>query len=274
MITLILNSMEGPLQLLLAENNSQSEKLSLKAVKEWEPQGQGAETLIPNLAALLQENNLVASDIFRIACVRGPGSFTGIRLALTTALGLARSIASEPLLAGLDYLPLLAKTGLEKINSNQLPCSIWVLTHARRGQIHIQGFAAANANREITPLCEPEGCLIKKGLEKIKNLSPKSQPVFLLGSALPRNAEVIHEKFADELLTKQVILFDEEFFIPSQASLLAAAKLAEYSAKPIEALYIRSSDAEENLPYIAAGLGLDPHQAMLDLLKLTGRDGS
>ena len=131
MITLILNSMEGPLQLLLAENDSQGENLKLKAYQEWEPQGQGAETLIPNLAALLAQNKLAASDICRIACVRGPGSFTGIRLALTTALGLARSIASQPLLAGLDYLPLLANTALEEVSSSQLPASVWVLTHAR-----------------------------------------------------------------------------------------------------------------------------------------------
>ena len=273
MITLILNSMEGPLQLLLAENDSQGENLKLKAYQEWEPQGQGAETLIPNLAALLAQNKLAASDIYRIACVRGPGSFTGIRLALTTALGLARSIASQPLLAGLDYLPLLANTALEEVSSSQLPASVWVLTHARRGQIHIQGFKA-NASHELSSLCLPEGCLIEKGLEKIKNLSPKSSPIFLMGSALPRNAELINAEFAEELCLKQLTLLDEKLFTPSQTSLLKAASRAEYSTKPIEALYLRSSDAEENLPYIAAGLGLDPHQAMLDLLKLTGREAS
>ena len=277
MITLILNSTEGPLQLLLAENNHPANgKLNLKCAQTWEPQGQGAETLIPNLAAMLEQNKLTAGDISRIACVRGPGSFTGIRLALTTALGLARSIPSQPLMvgplmAGLDYLPLLAQTALETLSQPQLPCSIWVLTHARRGQIHLQGFEA-NTERKLNSLYPPQGCLTTAGLEIIKQHSPKSKPIFLTGSALPRNPE-LPELIATELGQQlpQISLLAENLFTPSQTSLMEAASLAQYSSKPIDALYLRSSDAEENLPYIAAGLGLDPHQAMLDLLKLTGR---
>lgn len=264
MITLILNSMEGPIQLILAQSKPETTELGNMAIMDsmcWEPQGQGAETLIPNLSTLLEKNELTPSSISRIACVRGPGSFTGIRLALTTALGLSRSIPGNPTLAGLDYLPLLASSA--SLNYRIPPtASIWIITHARRGQVHMQGFDAKCPLHCITPA---QGCRLDDVITVIKEKSPEYTQIYLLGSGLSRNQEYFVEALPEAILL-------EESISPSLQSLLEAAENASYSDKPIEALYLRASDAEENLPYIAAGLGLDPHQAMLDLLKLTGRN--
>ncbi|MBQ4132392.1 MAG: tRNA (adenosine(37)-N6)-threonylcarbamoyltransferase complex dimerization subunit type 1 TsaB [Desulfovibrionaceae bacterium] len=311
MVTIIINSMEGPLQLLLArtaENRSFQSCASVCAEGGnaleyafrttasalidslcWEPDGQGAETLIPNLAELLQKNGIKNSEVRRIACVRGPGSFTGIRLALSTALGLSRSMPGKPELGGIDYLPLLAHTALTALDLPQAG-NLWTLTHARRGQVHIQGF---NLETELSPLCAARGCLLKNAAEIIDNggdgaaVHPDTNrakkgcadnvqeggqpaqhpsPLYLMGSGLARNREFFATCFP------HAHLLDEPLF-PSVPCLLGAAAGAEYSRKPVEPLYLRASDAEENLPYIAAGLGLDPHQAMLDLLKLTGRMG-
>ncbi len=137
MLTLILNSMEGPLQLILAIQDSPgSANLRPLAQKNWEARGQGVESLIPALKDILDKNALKREQISGIACVRGPGSFTGIRLVLTTALALSRALPSHPVLAGLDYLPLLAQTAAENISDMQGPYPIWTLTHARRGQVH------------------------------------------------------------------------------------------------------------------------------------------
>ena len=106
-ILLLLNASEGLLQMGLAENGR------IAAWREYPAAGQGAETLIPTLAEMLEEAGYARPQISRIACARGPGSFTGIRLALTTAFGLSRAIVRSdgrgPLLAGMDYLPLLAE---------------------------------------------------------------------------------------------------------------------------------------------------------------------
>lgn len=51
-----------------------------------------AEELLPNIKTLLSETGLIRSDIDAIAVSRGPGSFTGIRIGLSTALGLARGL--------------------------------------------------------------------------------------------------------------------------------------------------------------------------------------
>ena len=261
MLTLILNSMEGPIQLALAKQTlSPGNTPGIADSMCWEPQGQGADTLIPNLEKLLERNGLVPASINRIACVRGPGSFTGIRLALSTALGLSRSIPGRPALGGIDYLPLLAVTAAKE---NALPAfaSIWALTHARRWQVHIQGFAAGE---RLVSLGEPKGCLLEKAALYIKTKSLPEAPIYLTGSGLARNMEY----FAAN--TPEAALLESPVY-PNLEALNAAAANARYSDKPIDPLYLRVSDAEENLPYIATGLGLDPHQAMLDLLKLTGR---
>ncbi|HRF36345.1 MAG TPA: tRNA (adenosine(37)-N6)-threonylcarbamoyltransferase complex dimerization subunit type 1 TsaB, partial [Clostridia bacterium] len=45
--------------------------------------------LLPSIDQLLAESGLTISEIQNIACVVGPGSFTGIRLGVTTCNGLA-----------------------------------------------------------------------------------------------------------------------------------------------------------------------------------------
>jgi tRNA threonylcarbamoyl adenosine modification protein YeaZ len=51
-----------------------------------------SEELLPNIKTLLAQVDIKSSDIDLVAVSRGPGSFTGIRIGLATALGLARSL--------------------------------------------------------------------------------------------------------------------------------------------------------------------------------------
>jgi len=62
--------------------------------------------LIPEIAALLEDQRATLRDIEAIVVVNGPGSFTGIRVGLSTAKGLAEG-AGIPLIA-LSRLALLA----------------------------------------------------------------------------------------------------------------------------------------------------------------------
>jgi tRNA threonylcarbamoyladenosine biosynthesis protein TsaB len=66
--------------------------------------------LIPEIAALLQKQQATMSDIEAIVVVSGPGSFTGIRVGLSTAKGLSDG-AGIPLIA-VSRLALLAHASL------------------------------------------------------------------------------------------------------------------------------------------------------------------
>ena len=86
-----------------------------------------AERLIPLLEGLLAGQGLGWSDVTRIAVGTGPGNFTGVRIAVAAARGLALGLEAE--LVGVTSLQALA-FGLER----PLAC-----LDARRGSVYVQG---------------------------------------------------------------------------------------------------------------------------------------
>jgi tRNA threonylcarbamoyladenosine biosynthesis protein TsaB len=70
--------------------------------------------LIPEIAAMLESRHATLRDIEAIVVVNGPGSFTGIRVGLSTAKGLAEG-AGIPLLAVSRLALLAGVTGLPHV---------------------------------------------------------------------------------------------------------------------------------------------------------------
>ena len=107
-----------------------------------------ATRLLPLAANLLAEAGLRFSDIDRIAVGVGPGTFTGLRIGLAGARGLAQSVDAQ--LVGVSSLRALALAA-----ANSPACSgqgIVALIDARRGE----AFAAAYApGRQPLPGREP-----------------------------------------------------------------------------------------------------------------------
>src|SRR5580698_9854146 len=83
--------------------------------------------LIPEIAALLESRQATPRDIEAIVVVSGPGSFTGIRVGLSTAKGLAEG-AGIPLIA-VSRLALLA-------NASGLP-HVLAAVDAGRGEYYV-----------------------------------------------------------------------------------------------------------------------------------------
>lgn len=86
-----------------------------------------AARLIPEIAALLDSQKLTVSDLEAMVVVNGPGSFTGIRIGLGTAKGLAEG-AGVPLLA-VSRLALIA-------NATGLP-HVMAAVDAGRGEFYV-----------------------------------------------------------------------------------------------------------------------------------------
>lgn len=272
-LILALNAAEARLQLALARvagpASAKDAADGFLAAQEWHAPSQGVELLAPALEQMLARLHCRPERIRRIACVRGPGSFTGLRLALATAAGLVR--ATGALQAGIEYLPLLAQQVYSQsaATATAQHGALWVLTHARRNLVHPQGFVMdqndgvnALAPAAALPLMPEEGLSETSAVPHIQSLS-RGLPLLFLGSGRTRNLAVMRQLFPDALQ------LPESFDHPSTAALLRAAHAATYAQADIAPLYIRASDAEENLPRIAVKLGLDPDQAGRRLRDLT-----
>ena len=145
--TLIMNASEGRIQFVLEQEGS------LACAQEWSAPSKGTELLTPALADAFQRLGIMPSDISRIACVAGPGSFTGLRLALTTAAAFRRATGAA--VAPLNELQALAGSVPFGLLFPARETRIRVITHARRGLVHGQDFLCAPGSALPSPVDEP-----------------------------------------------------------------------------------------------------------------------
>lgn len=88
-----------------------------------------AERLVPMLEEMLAEAGAGWGDVGRIGVCTGPGNFTGIRISVALARGLALGLG----------IPALGVTSFEAIaGNNHFP--FWATLAAPRGQIYAQRF--------------------------------------------------------------------------------------------------------------------------------------
>lgn len=169
---------------------------------------------------------------------------------------------------------------------------VWVLTHARRGLIYCQGFslkagvpqnAPAETEYYVCPASSAQSSYYLQAQDKVRvlegtvaaqliavSLQEAGAEAVVLGSGLHNNAEF----FAPLAGLKSCTLLPAVFNHPAADALLGATSHLTFTMEDIAPLYLRGSDAEDNLEYIAAKLGLDPTQAREKLTYLLTRTPS
>ncbi|KIM09755.1 MAG: peptidase M22 [Sulfurovum sp. FS06-10] len=157
-----------------------------------------AEKLHVFIVEILSENNLQFSDLKAIAVSQGPGSYTGLRIGVSSAKGLCYAL-NIPLIA-IDTLQLLAKQ-IQIENGIILP-----MIDARRMEVfsafydknHTQIRATqaeiidATSYQEITESIH----LVGDGIEKFKNTLTDDKFVFHLDNIYPSAKEMSELSYA------------------------------------------------------------------------------
>jgi tRNA threonylcarbamoyladenosine biosynthesis protein TsaB len=92
------------------------------------------EVLVAGLESLLAESGLVARDVDRVVVDIGPGLFTGLRVGIATAIGLAEGLGCERV--GVTSLELLAHGAYDAGVRGTLVSAV----DGRRGEVFIQRF--------------------------------------------------------------------------------------------------------------------------------------
>lgn len=127
-----------------------------------------AERLLPTIEAARLAAGLELKQLEAIAVTIGPGSFTGIRTALSVARGL--SLALRKPLWGVTTTEAL---GLQAAEAGRATVAA---IDARRGEVYLQAFAASNAG--LGPALWP-ACILP--LEQAEEILPTG-PLTLVGS--------------------------------------------------------------------------------------------
>ncbi|NDV24611.1 tRNA (adenosine(37)-N6)-threonylcarbamoyltransferase complex dimerization subunit type 1 TsaB [Desulfovibrio sp. JC022] len=258
-LLLAINGAEETLQIVLARRSEDEESYSLLEAKRLVVPGRSVNFLIPSIRDSLKLFGYNAGEISRIAITAGPGSFTGLRLTFAAAAGL--SAGSGCPVCAMEYLPILAK-GAAIVSG--LP--VWAVTHSRRMQVYLQGFEPISENGKLTSFTPPLPVTIQEAAEVI--LSYRQEKAALSGSGLLKN-----KAFFDEFMAQhpQYTAMPERFNIPADKDMLDAAQQAEYSDEMPMPMYLRGSDAEENLEAITRKRGISLEAAREQLKDITPR---
>lgn len=107
---------------------------------------QSAERLLPMIAELLAEVSWPRTSLARIGVSVGPGSFTGLRVGIACAQGLALGL--DVPLVGVTSLAAMARCVPESITGLRCP-----VLDARRSEVFVGAYAAgAGAREQLAPL--------------------------------------------------------------------------------------------------------------------------
>jgi tRNA threonylcarbamoyladenosine biosynthesis protein TsaB len=177
--------------------------------------------VLPAIAFLLSSAGLAAGEIEGYAVVVGPGSFTGVRVGLSTVQGLALA-AGRPCL-GVSTLDVLAAT-----IEGEAPTLVAMVDAARNDQVFAAVYDASSRPRE-GPLTEAADVLAAR----------LPGPAAFAGDG----AEIYRERI---LARKPDALFPaRSLYLAGPLALLAGPRLAAGEGMPpgaLRPLYLRAAD--------------------------------
>lgn len=184
--------------------------------------------LMPAIRALMQEAGWTPQDLDAIAVAQGPGSFTGVRIGVTTAKSMAWALG----------IPVIGISSLEILAQNGLYADGFVMPFfdARRGQV-FTGLYKREEDR-VVQVKEDRIVLLEEWLEEISALSGN---VTAFSPDYAKHIDLLQEKLGTQL---QITAARDHLARPSA---LAQAALRQGPMSEVHAFvpeYLRLAEAE------------------------------
>jgi tRNA threonylcarbamoyladenosine biosynthesis protein TsaB len=197
-----------------------------------------AERLLPLIDAILIDGKTSLSDITRFAVTTGPGTFTGLRIGLSVARGLA--LPADLPCIGLSGLTVLAAQAFAALGSTDT--IVHAVITGRAGQAFHQCFGGETLDGLPHPVASAQGLDAAEIAGMIRQ-----EPGFVIGSGRGLLAE---QRFADVLDIKSG-MGDIQTIDAGMLGLLSGSlNPALYVPDP---LYLRAADAKKAVPVLPIG---------------------
>ena len=187
-------------------------------------------TLMPIVEHILQNTGLSVSDMDTIAVAAGPGSFTGIRIGVAAAKGLAFAVDKPTV--GVSTLAAMARN--VAFADGLVICAM----DARRNQIYNALFEAKSG--QLTRLTPDRAIALAELAEELKH-DPRPKPVVGDGAALCSG--FLTEAGVECRIAPPHLRMQNAMSVALEAEEMAAAgKLV--SAQALEPVYLRPAQAD------------------------------
>lgn len=193
-----------------------------------------AEALFPMIREVMAEAGASFAHLRAIAVTRGPGSFTGVRVGVAAARGLALA-ANKPIIAATS-LEVIAHGAAERLTPDQTREPFVVAMDARRGELYCQQFADAHAVSDAQAL-SPAACA---------HTMPHGE-CMAVGSGAPLLAQAAGPD-------QRVVALQPDI-LPDAGDLAAICADRAPETAPLTPLYLRAPDAKPQSGFAVARLG-------------------
>ena len=188
--------------------------------------------LMPMAEAALLSAGKTIGEMDAIAAVTGPGSFTGVRIGVATAKGLAHG-------AGIPCIPVDALEVLS-LSAGGFDGVVCPIQDARAGQVYGAAFRGGERLTADEPL------KLEDFLEKIL---PFGERFLFLGDGVPVHREKILEVLGDKAAFAPAHL---NYLRPSAAGVLAMRSEKRTDYLNLQATYLRPPNAQKNKKLLEA----------------------
>lgn len=183
-------------------------------------------TLLPMLEDMLKNTETELSQVDLIAVAHGPGSFTGIRIGVSTAKGLAW--AGEKACVGVSTLEAMAWHGE---SAGGLICPVM---DARRSQVYNALFLMENGS--LKRLCPDRAISLEELSEELRQ---RTEPAFLVGDGALITQKYLVERGISCRLAPENLRFQSAWGVGK-----AAIGKPAGNADVLLPVYLRLSQAE------------------------------
>ena len=186
--------------------------------------------LMPMVEAAFASTGLSIQDMDRLAVVTGPGSFTGVRIGVSTAKGLAHG-ADKPCVA-VDALEAMAA------GAGEFSGVICPIQDARAGQVYGAAFAAGEQRPER--LMEDIPLKIEEYAAAIQSMGDR---FLFLGDGMPVQRAKLQALLGDAAVFAAP---QQAYLRPASVAYLGSQITEEMDYLALMPMYLRAPNAERN----------------------------
>ncbi|HIM41320.1 MAG TPA: tRNA (adenosine(37)-N6)-threonylcarbamoyltransferase complex dimerization subunit type 1 TsaB [Rhodospirillales bacterium] len=201
------------------------------AARRFEPMSRGqSERLMPMVREVLSEAGADFPDLDLLAVTTGPGAFTGLRIGLAAARGMA--LAGDLACFGVTTLDAVA-AGVSETERQK--ANVLVVLDSKRAEVYAQAFRS-----DLRPLSEAQALMPADLAALMANGEGDADRVLVAGDGAGQVIQALKDKGIEAVLSTAPGVPDAA----TVAAIAAERWSSDQPAEPLRPLYLRPPDAK------------------------------